>query len=120
MSTLLAKNVSQPSTCASMPTTSSIKSYSAAVKTGVALVQPSLSESSIQEEVAEVVERERRKGNIVILNLSSSVTTHDSDKVVTLDRDNVKKLIESLVDDAEPAFNCTRLGNGVNKPLLVK
>ena len=55
--------------------------------------------------------------NVVKIILLSLAYLH---RVTTPDSGKVKKLIESLIDDVAPAFNCTRLGTGVNKPLQVK
>jgi hypothetical protein len=67
--------------------------------------------STVQDEIAEALEKERRKANLVIFNIAA---------VATSDFDAMKSLIKDLTDDAAPSFSCNRLGSGPNKPLLVQ
>ena len=69
---------------------------------------------SVQEEVAEELNKERRKLNVVIFKFAP--------KFNTLNEDSVEELFLDLVPGANATpLTCNRLGNSTNtKPLLVK
>jgi hypothetical protein len=93
----------------SNPTTSNFQTASATTANQVAT-----NEHSVHDEIKEALDKERRKNNVVIFNISENESTADSE--------HVKPLFQDLLGRTTSLYTCSRLGKITNKPrpLLVK
>ena len=96
------------------PAAISSKSYASAISKGAIVLPPNDRNCTIYSKIAELLEQEKRKKNIIIYNMTSSRKS---------DVSRIKMPLKDITGNSPPAFYCRRVGKtlaGKTRPVLFK